>query len=216
MNELDVPPVPSTAVYSYWDTTFKTYDHASRLQLCDDDGKGLDGDGVLVLYQGADTLPEGFYVSDDLNEMYLGNSENPCWILQAADAFAPSPASSLRAPHFGRFLFADYTRARITACVEFGMPSEVDIPGVAIAPEIDVYALFWARYMSDRYSPGTKVMTCYVYTGGIRFDADALRRFYWIDGAVWALNKIQNYDLNGDGICKCEFVQVQDMQNYVN
>ena len=214
-DELVVPSVPATVVYEYWDPDYKTYDDIPRLQLCDNDGKGIDGDGVLVLYQGRRNLPEGFYLSDDMGEMYFGNNENPCWILEARDAFGPSADARLMAPGFGRFRYGDSRHTQITETVELGMPLELDIPDVTIMADIDVYAGFWARYMSDRYSPRTKVMTCYVYAEGMRFDASSLRHFFWIDGARWVLNKISDYDLNGNGLCKCEFVQVQDINNYV-
>lgn len=213
-NELTVPAVPSTVTYDYYDDDYKTYDDVPRLQLCDGDGKGIDGDSVLVLFQGRKTMPVGYYVSDDDPTMYLGNHENPCWILEARDAY--NETGTVLAPGFGRFRYLDSARTSISETVELGMPEEVDIPGVTIASNIDVYALYWARYMSDRYSPRTKVLTCYIYTGGMRFDASSLRKFFWIDGARWTLNKIMDYDLNGDGVCKCEFVQVQDVQNYVN
>ena len=208
-NELTVPDVPATAVYVYWDATYKTYDAFSRVQLSDKDGKQLDGEGVLVFYDENRTLPSGIGISDDVPEMYLGNNENPCWILNSSSVFAGGTA-----PLFVRFIRGDQDRTLITDSMEFDTPVEVDIPGVSFLAGSDVYTRFWANYMKDRYSPRTKVMTCYVNTAGIRWDVSALRRFYWIDGVVWVLNKIESYDIAGDGICKCEFVQVQNIINY--
>ena len=214
--ELVVPYVPSTAVLVYWDDDYKTYDDVPRLQLCDGSGKGKDGDGVLVFYQGLRALPAGFDVSDDIDEMYLGNKEKPCWFLEAKDAFGTLPETPVLAPCFGRFRYGDSRHTQITEMLEFGTPMEVDMPGATILPEIDVYRVFWANYVADRYNPATKVMACTVMAAGIPdFGAAALRRFFWIDGALWVLNKISDYDINGPGLVKCEFVQVQNIANYV-
>lgn len=209
-NELVVPLIPTTVQYDYWDPDFKTYDDVPRLQLCDKDGKGKDGDGVLVFYQGRRYFPSGFDVSDDEPEMYLANKDKPCWILEGG-----SRSDRILAPCYGRFRYSDSRHTQIADIIEFSTPAEIDIPGATILPNMDVYAVFWARYIADRYNPSTKVLTCYVEAGRIPdFGPASLRRFFWIDGAVWVLNKIDDYNLNGDGITKCEFVQVQDVANY--
>lgn len=214
-NDITVPSVPASVVYEYWDDTYRTYDDIPRLQLCDSEGKGKDGDGVLVFFQGHRALPAGFYLSDDLPEMYLGNNENPCWVLEARDAFGPAGDPALLAPCFGRFRYSDSKHTQIAEMVEFGAPMELDIPGAVMASNIDVYAVFWKAYLGDRYSPATKVMECYVNVEGLGIPVqEMLRRFYHIDGSLWVLNKISSYDLNSVKPVKCEFVQVQDVNNY--
>lgn len=212
-NELTVPAMPSAVSIDYWDETYKTYDEVPRLQLCDGDRKAKDGDGVLVFYQGRLQFPAGFYVSDDEPVMYLGNHDKPCWLLEASDTYAPG--ERILVPCFGRFRYRNSAHSQIAEMLEFGTPLELDIPGATIDANSDVYAVFWARYMRDRYAPSTKVLTCYIDTAGLAgFGPDALRRFYWIDGVLWTLNKICNYDPNSDGLTKCEFVQVQEIDNY--
>lgn len=211
--ELDVPAIPDTVTYTYWNETYKTYDETPRLQLCDEGGKGLDGDGILVFYQGRRALRPNVFVSDDEPAMFLGNKDKPCWILEPATVYNNGRQQWYAL--FGRFRYGDAQHTTISEMLEFATPAEIDIPGVTLVPDVDVYALFWRAYMSDRYNPDTKVLTCYIDTNGIRFDAEALRRFYWIDGAVWVLNKIDSLDLNGDGVTKCEFVQVQNISNYI-
>ena len=210
-NEIDVPSVPSTAQLTYYNDTYKTYDAYSRAQLCTGDGKGIDGDGVLLFHQGTGPTK---YLSDDVDTMYLGNKEKPCWILDAA-ANSPGNLYSAPLPLFGRHMYAGGVRSIVARTMDFGTPSEVDIPGVQFVRNSDVYGAFWASYIADRYSPATKVLTCYVDAAKIpNFGQEALRRFYWIDGALWALNKIENFDLNGTGLTKCEFVQVQAVEAY--
>jgi hypothetical protein len=45
---------------------------------------------------------------------------------------------------------------------------------------------------------------------------DYLREFYFFDNAIWILNKVDSYDINSDATVRCEFVKVQDVNNYTN
>jgi hypothetical protein len=53
----------------------------------------------------------------------------------------------------------------------------------------------------------------------VKFDKmnqDYLRKFYWFNNAIWILNKVDSYDVNDFGTTRCEFIKVQDTNNYVN
>lgn len=43
---------------------------------------------------------------------------------------------------------------------------------------------------------------------------DLLREFYYFDSAYWILNKIDSYDINSDATTRCEFIKVQNVNNY--
>ena len=51
---------------------------------------------------------------------------------------------------------------------------------------------------------------------GLKVGHDLFRRFYYFDGAVWALNKITNYSATTWDLTECEFVKVQDAANYTS
>lgn len=48
-----------------------------------------------------------------------------------------------------------------------------------------------------------------------RAKQDLLRKFYFFDNAIWLLNKIDSYDVTSYGTTRCEFIKVQDMNNYL-
>ena len=100
--------------------------------------------------------------------------------------------------------------------MDFSVPVELDIPGVLAPADIGVYDLFWKAYIADRYSLRTKAVTLYLNTRGMDVSARTLRRFFWMDGALYVLTKIGPYDLEGDGVTKAEFVQVQDIDAYLD
>ena len=105
--------------------------------------------------------------------------------------------------------------AVIDDSLDFGVPHQLDIPGVRHSEGCTVYERGWKNYISDRYDVNTKVMTCRVNFAGIQVNQELLRKFYWYDNSLWVLNKITNYSLTTYDPVECEFVQVQDKNNYL-
>ena len=208
--ERPIPSVPQTAGITYFDGDFNGYDLNSRPEFDNADGKPCDGAGVLLFLQGFRPAPPGSAVTDDLSIMTT-YGEGPCWILDPADLPGHNDTPSI--PLFGRYVWDGKT---VDYSMDFGTPAELDIPGVAVREGSDVFSIFWERYFADRYNKDTKTVTLYVYTAGLQMNVEAMRRFYWFRGSLWALNRIIDYDLAGDGVTKCEFVQVQDIDNYLN
>lgn len=208
--ELAVPGVPDAAQMIYYNT-FLGYDRNSRAEFEDEDGKPVDGTGVLLFMQGFTTAAPGTAVTDD-NALMYSLADGPCWYLDPADSGLEVPTL----PMFGRYIWDLETRKRsvIRKSMDFGTPAEIDIPGIAVEDGSDVYAKFWDNYISDRYNKDTKTVTLYISTRGLPMSLEQMRPFFWFRGSLWSLNKIIDYDLTGDGITKCEFVQVQDRANY--
>ena len=217
LNDMQVPGITGAATLTYWNRTYKGYDKVSRVQMHGDDGKAVDGTGVLLFFTGESKTYPYIFVTDDLPQMYLGGRDKPCWILDPAERMSPfDPTGAQPVPLFGRYLYDDAARTEVARSLDFGTPLELDIPGVTLDPETDVYHVFWSSFIADRYNRNTKVITLYVSTRGLAVDASLLRRFFWIDGALWVLSKIGPYDMGGDGVTKCEFVQVQDPDDYLD
>lgn len=70
--------------------------------------------------------------------------------------------------------------------------------------------------MEDRYDVDTTVLRCKVNLGGMQVGQNLLRNFYWFDNSWWVLNKISNHSLTTYDLTDCEFVRVQDKDNYTN
>ena len=180
---------------------------AWKAQLHDKDGKAVDGSGVLLFYNGDDSY-DGFHLSDDLAVMVTANGGTPCWLLDY------NPLDVQAVPAFSRYLITPY-RWDVQQSLEFGVPSELDIPYIDLDQDVTIYAKRWAAYLGDRLDSATKVLQCRADLRGI--DArEAFRHLYWFDGSLWALSKITNHSLTTWDLTECEFVQVQDPDNYRN
>lgn len=207
---LDVPiSVPAaSATVDYYNADFPGCDipGAGKPEFRDADGKALDGADVLLFYDHDQAYPQ-FHLSDDTSEMDTLNKGVPCWLHQSS--------GSLTLPVFGTYLL-NADRDTVTGSLDFGAPLAMDYPGMAYDLDSTIYARAWKAYLADRFNTDTKVMTCRVDFRGIQVGPELLRKFYWYEGSLWTLNKITNYSLTTYDPVECEFVQVQDKDNYLN
>jgi len=203
--ETDISCPPDSASISYYNT-LQGYDvdGGVKLELKGSDGKGLDGKDILLFFNGS-VVYNNFRLSDDIPVMDTINDGVPCWLLTIQDR-------SVSIPIFSRYRFSSSV---ITESLDFGVPRQLDIPGVTYDPESTIYSRAWKRYISDRYDHNTKVMTCFVNFKGMEVSQDLLRKFYWYDNSLWVLNRIINYSLTTYDSVECEFLQVQDKNNYL-
>lgn len=198
----------SAVATSWWnDEGHNGYDieFARKIELRTADNKPVDGTDVLLFREGFNTYPY-FNLSDDTPEMDSLNDGKPCWLL------TPGDEEGLRVPIFQRYLYS--TEWNISDSLDFGIPKELNIPEVTYSENATIYAKYWSRYIRDRYDIDTKVMRCFVDFGGMQVGSDLLRQFYWYEGSLWVLNAIKNYSLTTYDPVECEFVQVQDIDNY--
>ena len=201
---------PSTATITYYNSVFNGYDieNECKLQFAWEDGKMVDGKDVLVYLNGFD-LYSAFKITDDLPVMSVLNDGTPCWILDEG-------AGEL-IPIFSKYrLVYESPNMVMKDSLDFGVPRQLDIPGIVYEADTTIYARAWRNYLTDRYDVDSQVMRCRVDFRGVKVDADLLRKFYFFDGSLWVLNKISNYSLTTYDPVECEFIRVQDKDNYLN
>lgn len=206
--ETDISCPPDSASVTYYNLVYPGYDKATspKMEFMAKDGKPIDGSDVLVFLQGVDDY-DYFKLTDDVPAMDSLNDGVPCWLI--------APGVSLRIPSFARYKLDNYNEW-VESSLDFGTPRQVDIPGIKFLDGGSVYARAWRSYMADRYDVNTKVMTCRVDFAGMPVNRELLRKFYWFDNSLWVLNAIKNYSLTTYDPVECEFVQVQDKENYLN
>lgn len=205
--DTEIPVPTSAAVIDFYNTSHEGYDIelARKVEFRTKDNKPVDGTDVLLFWEGANYY-DYFRLSDDLPAMDSLNDGVPCWIL--------TPGTGLTIPIFQRYKYShDWT---IHDSLDFGVPRELNIPSIAYDPASTIYSRKWKNYLTDRFDVNTKVMHCKVNFGGIQVGSELLRKFYWFDNTIWVLNKISDYSLTTLDPVDCEFVQVQDKDNYLD
>ena len=207
--DISCPPSGASVTYYNENPSYKGYDivGARKLELRTADGKPIDGSDILVFLEGWNRY-DYFKLTDDLPVMDVLNDGVPCWLLGAGG----SGQNGLYVPIFQRYKGDGI----IEDSLDFGVPRQFDIPGIRQQSGSTIYERGWKKYMADRYDANTKVMTCHVDFSGMQVGQDLLRKFYWYDNSLWVLNAIRNYSLTTYDPVECEFVQVQDKDNYLN
>lgn len=209
--EFDVIPPTREATISYFQSGMQGYDYLSKLQLQSDNAPIGDA-GTLLFFGGVETITadspyRNLKLSDDTAEMSLLNGGTPCYVLEGGDAFSMVGEPL---PHFVRTMSVGEEGYSL----DMGIPQEVDNPLAGAEVEGSIYSRFWARYLADRYDDDSRVLTCYVDLRGVQVNNALFRNFYYFDNAVWVLNRIINYSITTEGTTQCEFVKVQDVNNY--
>lgn len=207
-----VPGIPTNATLNMYNINRDYYDVEEvvlRLDLSDAEGKPVDGEDILVYYNGGTTYT-GFKVSDDTAAMMALNGGKPCWDLNVG-------TSDPRVPTFTRhYQIVSAVEYYIRRGLDFGVPREVDIPDCVFGPYGSCYLRYWKQYLHDLLDKDTKVLKCRVHLDGLQVGPELLRRFFWYEGSVWVLNQIKNYSLTTYDAAECEFVKVKDKENYTN
>ena len=210
-NSLDTPiPTPpnSAVIEDLNEDGHPGYDieEARKMEFRSKDEKPVDAAGVLLFLEGRNRYPY-FSLTDDVPAMDLLNDGVPCWLMN------PGTQTGLNIPIFQRYVYG--SSWTIEHSLDFGIPAEMDIPQINYPENSTIYSKFWKKYLRDRYDVNSKVMTCRVNFGGIQVGQNLLRNFYWFDNSLWMLNKIKNYSLTTEDSVECEFIQVQDKNNYL-
>ena len=82
--------------------------------------------------------------------------------------------------------------------------------------KVNNYSLFdlcWFSYINDVYSQNNKI--CKIKYRLTEHPYDAMKQFYMFDNSIWALNTITNYKPGYAKFTDCEFIKVQNKNNYM-
>lgn len=205
--------MPASATVTMLNQNNEMYDLYPKFQRHGKDGNELDTRDELLFYTGhRDLTGDGvYYILTDDNSTQMRLNENiPCWILDYKATDAALQVTQI--PVFSRYIMSGTS---VTSSLDFGTPAEVAIPGITFGASSDIYTKYWAAYIADRYDENSRVMRCKVDLRDLQVGVAVLGSFWWYDGAVWALNRIINHSRTTGDLTECEFVQVQDTDNYL-
>lgn len=208
--DVEITKPTESAAISWINVYNPTYDLFPKVQLHDDGNKAAEGRDVLLFFTGMTSVNgKGFALTDDTPFMIQANGGTPCWLLRWAARIPGTAVSTL--PRFSRYIESS---GAVQVSMDFGTPSELPVPGLTFADRSTIYDKYWKKYIADRYDDDSAVIRVKVNLRRFQVGAGLLRNFYWFDGAIWSLNKIINHSVTTDDLTECEFVKVQDVNNY--
>ena len=187
------------------------------------DDKGLsDITNTLLFYNGIKDMKDvngnsiTYTISDDLPSMMEDDEYSPCFLYTTTTTNVKGDVIAILTDKLPQYSRCYYSKSgNIVYSLDFGVPQEMYYQQKQ-SEENTLYHLFYKRIYTDKFNVNTKRLTCYVNLRGMVVDEDLFRNFYIIDGALFILNKITDYNINGTDTTKCEFIQVQDKDNYLN
>ena len=194
-------------------------DWLPKVQFHEKDNKSVDGADVLLVFNGVKDTPVWkswasleYRLTDDTDDMALLNEGTACWNFTQKNSSKITSLPSFRRCKTYNDVDGDDI---IEATYEWGEPKARGVNGVFHSSDpATIYNKYWKMYQADRYDTDTFKMTCKVNLKGMHVGQDLLRKFFYFDGAVFVLNRIINHSLTTWDDTECEFVKVQDVNNY--
>lgn len=206
-------PKTTVNIIQWWKD--KYYDLFPKPSFVNDKNEGVEGANVLLFYTGKQSTTDvdgnriRFQISDDIPEFEQLNDGEPCWIWTLDWDVVNNTMNYY--PVFSRYLTNE--NAWVTHSWDFGTPKALYIPEYSIDESSSLYSQYWKPYIRDQYDANTRVVECKVLLRE-RVIGDWLQNFYYWDGRYWVLNKIVDYNPASNGTTKCEFISVNDTNNY--
>ena len=94
------------------------------------------------------------------------------------------------------------------ADLNFGTPGELYFELVTPYPTANLFNAYWSEYISEITDKNSKLLSAFVYLKLRDIQSLDFAKLIYIDGALWRLNSIQDYNPKDIGITKAEFLKV--------
>ena len=194
------------------------YDCNDRMCFADSSDGAVDGDSVLLFYNGykeqkdANGFPIDYMLTDDLEAMFALNGDNATWLITSTEFDATGKRIAYKydaLPDFGRY-YTDGTNS-IVLSLDMGEPKELYCD-LASNPNTTIYSRFWKRYLIDQMNvDARKINVPLLYRAGM--NAQTLRDFIKIDNQVYMLNSA-DYNVGTTGLTDSELIKINNVYNY--
>jgi len=98
-----------------------------------------------------------------------------------------------------------------TADINYGVPKQVYFAIPGNYPTANLFNGFWSDYVAEITDKDSKLLTCNVYLKISDIYGLDFSKLIYIDGALWRLNKVIDYNPTNPASTKCEFLKVIEL-----
>ena len=98
-----------------------------------------------------------------------------------------------------------------TADINFGTPKEIYFSLSVGYPSANLFNGFWSDYVAEITDKDSKLLTCNVYLKITDIYGLDFSKLIYIDGALWRLNRVIDYNPTNPESTKCEFLRVIEL-----
>lgn len=97
------------------------------------------------------------------------------------------------------------------ADINFGSPKELYFTLSTDYPAANLFNGYWSDYIAEITDKDSKVMSCNVKLNDMDIYSLDFSKLIYIDGSLWRLNKVSDYNPMTDETTKCEFLKVIEL-----
>ena len=196
----------------------------NTIKLCNFDKEygNVDTDELIVLYDNKSTSAQkanDYYVSDNIPSISQLNDNN-CYVYAKdkdvvldimSGRTGKAAIVTKKIPVFNNHFYDASSRSYYW--LNYGISTNDMIYDKTVLHNYSLFDLCWYSYINDVYNQNNKV--CKIKYRLTDHPYDAMKQFYLFDNSIWALNSITNYKPGYAKFTDCEFVKVQNKNNYM-
>lgn len=168
----------------------------------DKSNKTVDLFGSLF-FVGPNTTP--IVLTDDCNSEYLNNNTY-CYNRYGYNVSSTEATAKIASA----ISYILYNNKKIT--------NLFNIPNITYGEDFEdvksIYELFWKDYFDERYSYKNKVVEVKMKLSIEDYNTIRRGTFIKIDNQLYVFNKISDFDIQGNGLTKCELLTVNNLDAY--
>jgi hypothetical protein len=94
------------------------------------------------------------------------------------------------------------------ADINFGAPREINFTLSNPYPSANLFNGYWSEYLAEITDKDSKLLSCNVRLTDLDIYNLDFSTPIWIDGSLWRLNKVIDYNPMNEDTTKCEFLKV--------
>ena len=98
-----------------------------------------------------------------------------------------------------------------TSDINFGVPKEIYFSLSVNYPSANLFNGYWSDYIAEITDKDSKLLTCNVYLKITDIYGLDFSKLIYIDGALWRLNRVIDYNPTNPESTKCEFLKVIEL-----
>lgn len=95
--------------------------------------------------------------------------------------------------------------------INFGVPNQVYFTLTNPFPSANLFTAFWGDYLAEITSKDSKLLTCYLYLNIVDIYSLDFAQLIYIDGALWRLNKIIDFNPTIPQTTRVELLRVIEL-----
>jgi hypothetical protein len=92
--------------------------------------------------------------------------------------------------------------------LNFGVPKELFFTLVTGALNVNQFNVFWSSYMAEITDKDSRLLTAYFKLDFKDIHNIDFSKLKWIDGVLYRLNKIEDFNVTDPTVCKCELLKL--------